>query len=113
MTLENLIKYILKEDLYCNECYYNKDTDSLCYKINGFAKSGEATLFTGSDNKIHMQTRYGRDKIINSIEDFLDEGYYWDSHYCVKSDSIYNVYGISDEWKKIYIKYGYDISNLK
>lgn len=113
MTLENLIKEILSEDLYCSECYYNKDTDSLCYKIRGFAKSGDANLFTDRDNKIHMQTRYGRDTIINSIEDFLDEGYYWDYHYCAKSNSIYDVYCISDEWKKLYMKYGYDISDLR
>ncbi len=61
---------------------------------------------------IHLITRYNRDDIITSIEDFLDVAYDWDYHYCRK-DSIYGVCGVSAEWKALYLKYGYDVFMLK
>lgn len=110
MALEDLIKELLKKGLYGAEFDYDVTTDSICYKILGFAKSGEGTLKTDSDGKIHLLTRYNQDDIIESIKDFLDIAYDWDKHYCSKDDKLYGVYGVSDNWKKLYEEYGYDIS---
>lgn len=113
MVLEELVKELLKNGLYGLDFDYDIATDSICYKISGFAKSGIGTLKTGSDDKIHLLTRYNQDDIIENIKDFLDVAYDWDKRYCSKDDSLYGVYGVSYNWKKLYEKYGYDISIFK
>lgn len=110
MKLEELVKELLKEGLYCKDVDYDAKTDSLCYSILGFAKSGYGELIADESGRIHLMTRYGQDNVIESIKDFIDVGYIWDKNYCSK-DSLYcNSYGVGNEWKKLYVKYGYDIS---
>lgn len=113
MNLEELIKELVKEGLYCTDVSYNSETDSLNYTINGFAKSGQGILESDKEGKIHLMTRYNQDDIIESIEDFISVAYDWDKHYCDKNNLLYSVYGVSDNWKSLYKKYGYDISNLR
>ena len=113
MSLEELVKELLKKGLYGTEFDYDVTTDSICYNILGFAKSGVGTLKTDSDGKIHLLTRYGKDDIIENIKDFLDVAYGWDKHYCSKDDDLYGVYGVGVNWKKLYKEYGYDTSIFK
>ena len=113
MTLEELVKELLKKGLYGAEFDYDLATNSICYAILGFAKSGMGTLKTDSDGKIHLLTRYGQDNTIESIKDFLDVAYEWDKHYCSKDDNLYGVYGVGGNWKKLYKEYGYDTSIFK
>lgn len=111
MKLEELVKELLNEGLYCDDVSYNPEIDSLCYRILGFAKSGSGTLQNDKDGKIHLITRYNQDNIIYSIEDIISVAYSWDRNYCCK-DSLYSSYGVSNNWKALYIKYGYNVSNF-
>lgn len=110
MKIEELLKELLKKGLYGNGFDYDAATDSICYNIIGFAKSGVGALKTDSDGKIHLLTRYNQDDIIESIKDFLDVAYVWDKCYCSKNDKLYGVYCVGANWKKLYEEYGYDTS---
>lgn len=110
MKLEEFVKELLKEGLCCNEVNYDTKTDSLCYSILGFAKSGNGILKTDEIGRIHLATRYCQDDIIESMEDFVSVGYLWDKDYCSKDSMYCNSYGVGEEWKKLYKKYGHDIN---
>ena len=110
MTLEKLVKELLKKGLYGNGFEYDAATDSICYNIIGFAKSGVGTLKTDYKGEIHLLTRYYQDNIIENIKDFLDVAYDWDRHYCSKHINAYNTYSVGANWKKLYEEYGYDTS---
>ncbi len=55
---------------------YDKETDSLEYKISGFYKSGDVILYEDGD-EITCKQRYDSVDVINSFEDLVGINYYW------------------------------------
>ena len=80
MTIEELIKEVLKNGIPIWSVTYNKKKDSLVYSVNGFSKSGTADLYE-EDGKIICETRYNQ---INEIQTFG-----WDA-----------------DWSPVFEKYG-------
>lgn len=100
--LNEFIKDLIKRGIYVSGVGIRNG--ELSYDINGFAKSGEGTLFI-EDGKIKLETRYNQIDTIESLSDLVDVAYEWDYSYCRK-DSIYTVYGVGDEWMKLYNEFG-------
>lgn len=107
--LTNLVKELLEKGVWIEGV--SLKGDSLGYTINGFAKSGNGTLYI-EDGVIKLQTRYDTIDTIEDLRDIASVAYRWDSGYC-KKNGIYTVYGVSGPWRKIYETYGWDTSDLR
>lgn len=100
MTIEEIVKECLKRGIYVSgvELWEN---DTLAYIIEGFSKSGTATLYTENE-QIKCKTRYGQ---IDTIEDFRDLAYVafeWNKGYSDREP-----FGWDHRWAPIFIEYGW------
>ena len=69
MTLEELIIECIKHGMRPCCVDYDPETNSLCYELNGFSKSGTATLEKTATGGIVLKARYNQ---VTSIETFED-----------------------------------------
>ena len=107
--LTEFVKDLLKRGMYISGVGLRNG--ELTYDLEGFAKSGHGTLFV-EDDVIKLETRYNQIDEIHSLSDLVSVAYDWDCGYCSK-DSIYTVYGVRNEWRKLYEEFGYNTDNLR
>ena len=108
--LNEFIKDLIKRGIYVSGVGIRNG--ELSYDINGFAKSGKGTLFI-EDGKIKLETRYNQVDDIDTLEDIVNVAYDWDCGYCRKDDKLYTVYGVSENWKKLYEEFNLPTDNLR
>lgn len=80
MTIEELIKEVLKNHISVESVEYDAVADSLVYHVAGFSKSGTAELME-KDGKIICKTRYNTINEIECFDDLVDVAYEWNSIY--------------------------------
>lgn len=100
MTIEELIKEVLKNGISIWSVTYNKEKDALVYSVNGFSKSGTADLYE-EDGKIICKTRYNQIDEIQTFEDLVNVAYEWNSAYCNREP-----FGWDADWSPVFEKYG-------
>lgn len=82
---------------------YNKEHDRLEYKISGFYKSGDVSLYENGDEIICKQ-RYDMVDVVNSFEDLVSINYYWWN----SSKERYEGWGGPDSnWVSSLLEFGY------
>ena len=70
---------------------YNFDKKIITYKIGGFSKSGDGTLYE-LDGQVYLDTRYDQTDTINSYDDIVWVAWRWNDNYTERG------YGYAEEW---------------
>ena len=108
--LTELVKELIKRGIIISGV--DMVNDELSYEIQGFAKSGVGKLFV-ENGQIKLGTRYNQVDDIDTLEDIVNVAYDWDCGYCRKDDKLYTVYGVSENWKKLYEEFNLPTDNLR
>ena len=80
MTIEELIKEVLINEIPVNGVEYDTEYDTFVYHVAGFSKSGTAELME-KDGKIICKTRYNTIDEIKCFDDLVVVAYRWNKIY--------------------------------
>ena len=75
MILEELIIECIKNRIRPCCVDYDPETNSLCYELDGFSKSGTATLENTATGRIVLKARYNQVTPIETFEDIARVAY--------------------------------------
>jgi hypothetical protein len=103
MNLEELVIECIKNGIRPCCVDYDKETNSLCYELDGFSKSGTAMLEKTATGEIVLKARYNQITPIETFEDIARVAYEWYDWY--KDRSPFE--NPDSRWKPIFEKFGW------
>lgn len=103
MTLEELVIECIKNGIRPCGVDYDCKTNSLCYEISGFSKSGTATLEKDKDGKIVLKARYNQVTLVETFEEIALVAFEWYDNY--KDRCPFET--LDERWKPFFEKYGW------
>jgi len=80
---------------------WDEENKSLCFDVDGFSKSGTATLFV-KDKEVYSKTRYGQEDKIDNFDDLASIAWDW---YIQYSDR--EVFKNPGCWADVFIEKGW------